>query len=386
MGGFFKEQVGERFSNLVQNRGFRTNDQFYNEVGDLLNSLGDEHVTFANAAGGARAGYITLDQQKALYRLQALGVLDKNDGTRVFMSDGVDKDRILKREFLKKGAGGLELLFQNKLDKQNIIYDSYGVNMSGEATRNGEFLNGFAEADRIQNGSIIGADSSGKYKIMSASQVRSGATIYINGIRNDAATLIKDGAALQGALKNSSNMYFVYNESRGNVEDGRRAANAALDGSMLHPDEASANTLSQLLQTGKVERILAHSNGNNIALNVLYALEKPKFLGGPGMNFSNVTYFGIAANHGPVVDGTKPEIMPMSLNTNSTFFMHSDDYAINSSYYDSANHPMSRLRTSVTNHKYQYKPQQYSPVNGLDSHNVQGYMPWVMPMINSKKR
>lgn len=416
IGGAIKAQTYERMSNLLNSRGFQTNEQFYEEVGEMLNGLGygkDQmqlakgkggNVNFDRLfpsmvdGGGGGKPALTPEQQQIIETLRQKGVISGNEGQRLFITDeNLSINKVGK--YLRSDAEGLELMFGKNLGGKNMLWDRYDVQKlvleGGGSTTNlgsriehiGEFLNGMAEADRVKNGSIVGVRD-GLYRVFSADQVRSGATVYINGIQNTTTSLIGDGTALGKYLKDNSNTYFLYNESRGTVDDTLRARNAADNGSMKFPDEASAKTLTQLLMTGKVDTIIGHSNGNNIALNTLYMLEQPKWAGGQGMNFSNVTYFGVAANHGPVVDGSQPMIMPRTLNQSSTFFMHTDDYAIGLSSGDRRDlsiHPANRLATAVQSTGYQYNSRPYDKYQNFDSHNFQGYLPWVSPVINKRR-
>lgn len=211
----------------------------------------------------------------------------------------------------------------------------------------------------------------GKYQVLTDKEINDlggGNTVYVNGIGYDTISkAMKDEDFIIDNLGTETNMLFVYNQSKGQSGDFARAMWAALHGTMKNK-EASYDSVQTLVKNGAVDKIIAHSNGNNVALNALYDLEKK------GMNLDNITYFGIAPNHGPSVtsfDGYK-EIMPKTLNKNSSFFMHTDDQAviISDALWVGSNplgtivnggNAMNRLETSVKRNGYNYYPEKYTP-------------------------
>jgi hypothetical protein len=385
IGSFVKAQTYEWAVNAYNNRGFRTNGQFYGEVGQLLNGLGLSNSQYADANSSYGSMGLSQTQLDNIRKLKEYSVVIGNDGNRLYLSDKVDKKQVLKSGLMDMGAAGLNLMFMEKIDDRNTLWDSYEMRRGSidglKADRVGEYLNDTSEAGLVRDGSIVARNAQGIYSLVTVNQVQEHATVYINGIDNKSIKdAIGDGAALRKSTE-SLNTYFVYNRAKAAIPDFARALNAGGDGSMLF-NEASANTLSQLLMAGKVDNIVAHSNGNNIALNTLFALEQT------GMNFSKVNYFGVAPTHGPQNDSWfKPEIMPSTLSKNSAFFMHTDDHALNwsapliSRY--SPEHPMQRLAQSVVEHGYRLQTQKFVPSNNItNDHTFQGYA-WSYPAIGA---
>lgn len=84
--------------------------------------------------------------------------------------------------------------------------------------------------------------------------------------------------------------------------------------------DKAQKTIKELVKTGKVEAIIAHSNGNHHALKALTELQSAENFKYQN-NVSAITYYGIAP-------GSSWKYVP-NVSKNSKLFYHSDDMVIN---------------------------------------------------------
>lgn len=361
VGGFFKEQVGERFANLFGSAGsFSTNAQVdaravQSAASNLANivaqmpksaltrdaaiSAGMDENEMATLFAAKRAGKISGSQLDALFselgndfdidladRLAEpeneflagrAGGMVKKPGEFKFSAEQTEKINFLKSHgyvvrtqsnkivlkagvtieqvagYLPDSMGGIEVLEQIQ-DGKNQLFARYtsvmhksgserndSANPFGLKRGRGAYVNGFKDANYVDDGGAIYRDASGKYIALNTPQKiaaflqnpdRDRILYTQNGMQNqlkDAIGMMEQAGQIardKGGFRGGSLM--IFNDTGGYTADGVNYINSS---------EKAQRTLEFLLEKGvfkKGDIFIGHSQGGQITTNAIAANKK----------------------------------------------------------------------------------------------------------------
>ncbi|AFM12158.1 hypothetical protein [Turneriella parva] len=286
MGSFFKEQVGERFSNLVNSRGFRTDDEFYAKVSGMLGTLGNSGMLTAGD-GNPYAG-LSQDQIATIKALKRYSIVLSNEGNRLMLVPGTNMSKLSK---LSSSAAGLEMLLPQVLQNEqatNTIFERYDVLDAGGSTaslrRNGAYVNEISNDSYVDDGGAIYRGQDGKYIALNqpkqiadfikglTPKQRGALLVTQNGMQNtimgaiDMMERANEVARHDGQFKGSSLM--IFNDTGGYSEDGTK---------YLKSSEQAQKTVAFLLRENIFKQgdiLIGHSQGGQILTNAIQANQK----------------------------------------------------------------------------------------------------------------
>jgi hypothetical protein len=179
-----------------------------------------------------------------------LGVGNYAEGINVKGKKTIGEKGIIKKQSLQWGKSTTD-------ENGNVIQNGYSnlFDYSIGAIK----LNGSIVTD----GTIVKIDSNGKMQVVKADQIQNGTTVFVNGIMNDHSGGL--GGLKLVSQEIGKEVYLVYNSTGGAVPDLSHSA----AGRLGLNTEASQNVVKKIIESGKVDTILAHSEGSLIVGNAL---------------------------------------------------------------------------------------------------------------------
>ncbi|MCG9876800.1 MAG: alpha/beta hydrolase [Leptospiraceae bacterium] len=193
------------------------------------------------------------------------------------------------------------------IKKESLHWGKSTIDENGNVVQNG-YTNLFdysigaikVNGKLVGNSSIVKIGSDGKMQVVNSDQVENGATIFVNGIMNDHKGAL--GGLKLVSQEIGKEIYLVYNSTGGAVPDLFHSA----AGRLGQNTEASQNVIKKLIESGKVDTILAHSQGSLIVGNALKELVDNKR--SKSISNINLATFGSPAGFASIPAGLKSAV------------------------------------------------------------------------------